>query len=184
MQRLVRTKQLPAVLSPTINQRKDLMPRSPKTVVELKPDIKTTKPTSEAVPRDVPPQFTGEFEGQRVLATAAKITRAGDGLSASLKTDPIDLHSGEEVIVVLRCKVGDIAFRPRDVDDPAMGMIRLHTLVTQECVIAQDELVDTLDTALLRQARRNRERKEREQGINHLDLDLDETDDVDLGDDD
>lgn len=108
------------------------------------------------------------FEGLPVLNAAAQITRAGDGLSQSLKTDPEALELGQEVIVILRTEVAKVQYVPVDRENLSTGVTRVHTLATQTCTIAGDLLVDQLDDLLNAQATRNRIRREKEQGVQHL----------------
>ncbi len=69
----------------------------------------------------------GTFDGTKVLATAVKITNAGDGLSQALTVAPRVMHRDEEVFIVLHCKVGRVAFDPiKDIE----GVTRVHTLTT------------------------------------------------------
>lgn len=129
---------------------------------------------------DVASHQLERFEGLPVLNAAAQITKAGDGLSQSLKTDPEALELGQEVIVILRTRVAKVQYVPVDRDDLALGVTRVHTLATETCTLAGDVLVDQLDDLLSTQATRNRQRREKEHGIVHL---FDTDDDTDGGDD-
>lgn len=79
------------------------------------------------------------FEGRDVLGSSVKITRAGDGLSDALLVDPVELHHGDEVYLVLRCQVDRVAFDPiKDTD----VFSRVHTLRTEEAMIVDRSLVE------------------------------------------
>ncbi len=109
----------------------------------------------------------GKFENDSIVRTAIAVQNAGDGLSESLKTDPVVLHRGDEVFVVLRTKVRHVAFPATDrkhEDDPEVA--RLHVLRTESATIVDSELVlDAIET----QERRNRERQEADKGAQKLD---------------
>lgn len=85
------------------------------------------------------------FENDKVIGTAVAIRGAGDGLSKALKIDPVALHRGQEVCVVLRTVVGPVGF------DPVKGVegvvIRVHDLITQVATIVDGALVDDVLSA-------------------------------------
>lgn len=56
----------------------------------------------------------GEFEGRKVTKTTIAVRNAGDGLSKAMKVDPILLHQGDRVYVVLECDVDKVTFDPYD----------------------------------------------------------------------
>jgi hypothetical protein len=64
------------------------------------------------------PDTTPEpYDGREVLLTTVKVVRAGDGLSESLATDMRTLHMGQEVDVLLRCRVVQHNIKPYDKDN-------------------------------------------------------------------
>jgi hypothetical protein len=66
------------------------------------------------------------FESRDVLQASMRITRAGDGLSTALTIDPVELHIGDTLFVLLECQVGAIELRP--IKDTEV-LVRKHTLV-------------------------------------------------------
>lgn len=80
-----------------------------------------------------------KFEGDEVLGTKVKITRAGDGLSQALEIDPQVLKQRTVVYVVLECTVGRVAFDP--VKDASKGVNRVQTLVAGTATIVDAALV-------------------------------------------
>jgi len=88
---------------------------------------------------DLPePVHLSRFEGMEVLSTTAAIRKAGDGLSAAVKVDPVELHHGETVYVVLETTVEKIRHDPvKDTD----GLQRVHLLVTNAATIVDAGLV-------------------------------------------
>jgi len=77
------------------------------------------------MPKSAPPKLH-PFESRDVLQATMRITRAGDGLSTALNIDPIELHIGDTMYVLLECTVGAIELKPiRDTD----VLVRKHTLV-------------------------------------------------------
>lgn len=90
----------------------------------------------------------GDFEGRPVLGTAIKITNAGDGLSAALAVDPVIHHLDDDVYVVLKTKVSNVAHPPvKDTN----GVSRMHTLKTIEATVVDGEMVaDMLEAQRIR----------------------------------
>lgn len=86
------------------------------------------------------PQLT-PFDGRDVISSAIKITKAGDGLSTALQVEPGELHVGDEMHVVLKCVVGDVAFKPVSDTD---CLTRVHNLVTQEATFIDGKQVAKL----------------------------------------
>lgn len=83
-----------------------------------------------------------DFEGFEVDRSTIKVTRAGDGLSPSLKVEPRALHQGEDVTLVLRCHVHKVIHEPgRDEDGP---LVRVHVLATDEAFLADPGEVHAL----------------------------------------
>ena len=84
------------------------------------------------------PTRLSQFEGMDVLSTTVAIRKAGDGLSAAVKVDPVELHHGETVYVVLETVVEKIRHDPvKDTD----GLQRVHLLVTEAATIVDSGLV-------------------------------------------
>lgn len=82
------------------------------------------------------------FEGREVIAIKAKITKAGDGLSASLDADPIVMHTGEEGYLVLKYTVGPIRFvLSKDSDE---AFVREQTYEAQTVTFVDDSMVEEL----------------------------------------
>jgi hypothetical protein len=89
----------------------------------------------------------GTFDDRDVISTSIAITRAGDGLSASLAIEPRVLHVGDNV-VVLDCIVSKIGFVPiKDSDD----LDRVQTLRAGTALIIDRDVVhDALDAQQLK----------------------------------
>lgn len=97
----------------------------------------------------------GEFEGQEVVGTTIKITGAGDGLSDALAIDPAEMHHGDEVYVVLKCRVAKVNFPPAPKD--ADGVVREHVLRAGDSAIVDEKLVKKAIDAQAEKIRRARE---------------------------
>lgn len=83
----------------------------------------------------------GSFEGLDVVQSSIKVTNAGDGLSPSMALDPVLLHIGDEVTVVLRTTVTSISAKGvKDTD----VLERVHTLKAKSGAIIDDTLVAKL----------------------------------------
>ena len=66
------------------------------------------------------------FESRDVLQASMRITRAGDGLSTALTIEPVELHIGDTLFVLLECTVGEVSLRPlKDTE----VLVRRHTLI-------------------------------------------------------
>lgn len=90
-----------------------------------------------------------KFEGDEVLGTKVKITKAGDGLSQALEIEPQVLKQRSTVYVVLECAVGRVAFDP--VKDASKGVNRVQTLVAGTATIVDAALVkDVLEEQRLK----------------------------------
>lgn len=79
-----------------------------------------------------------DFEGQQVLAAGIEIPGAAGGLREALGVDPVQLHKGDEVFVLLRCTTDKVRFDP--VKDTA-GLRRVHILAVEEGMLVDGELV-------------------------------------------
>ena len=116
------------------------------------------------------------FEGKPVIATTIIVKKAGDGLSAAVSVDPVELHHGQKVYVVLETEVGRVQFDPSK-DSPDM-LIRGQVLITETATIVPKELVIEL---LTQQRLRIEAAREAAQGVQQLVDDKGQSKDV-LGD--
>lgn len=92
---------------------------------------------------------TREFEGDEIVGSSIKITKAGDGLSDALAIDPVTFHRGDVVYFVLQGKVRYAAFPPEKKDSERL--LRQHIIDTTDIAI-----VSEADVAALLQANRAR----------------------------
>lgn len=110
----------------------------------------------------------GQFEGRDVARSRIAVKRAGDGLSEAMKIEPVLLHQGNTVYVVLECVVGSIAFTP--IKDTGV-VERVQSLNAGVAVlIDRDAVIAALDE----QRERNRRAREAATGqgnlVEYLDL--------------
>lgn len=89
------------------------------------------------------------FEGDEIVGSSVKITKAGDGLTDALAIDPVEFHRGEIVYFVLQGKVRYAGFPPEKKD--SAGVLRQHIIDTTDIAIVSEE-----DVAALLQANRDR----------------------------
>lgn len=83
------------------------------------------------------------FDGREVLNTTVAIRNAGDGLSKAMEIDPIELHHGDSVYVVLECEVEKLRFDP--IKD-TQALSRVHMLKAGVATLVDEALVaDALD---------------------------------------
>lgn len=79
----------------------------------------------------------GHFGRRDVLQSTIKVTKAGDGLSASVAIeDDQTFDIGDKVFVLLECEVGPIAFVPIPKTD---ALSQQHTFVTETATIVDAE---------------------------------------------
>lgn len=50
----------------------------------------------------------GEYDGRPITLASVVIPAAGGGLNDGLAVSPVLLHTGDEVVIALRCRVADI----------------------------------------------------------------------------
>lgn len=85
-----------------------------------------------------------KYEGREVIATAMRVVKAGDGLSAALDLDPAELRIGERGYVILEWEVTKIDHK--QVTPASKALVRTHTLTAQRAMIVDGEAVArTLD---------------------------------------
>lgn len=78
------------------------------------------------------------FEGRDVGSAGIEIRNAAGGLNQAMKVDPEEWHHGEEITVVMRCKVEKIRHDPiKDTD----SLKRVHVLDASEATVIDDSLV-------------------------------------------
>lgn len=102
------------------------------------------------------------FEGNEVWSAAIEIPGAAGGLREAMQFDPVELHYGQEVFVVLRCKVGKVRHQP--IKNTA-AMQRVHILTTDEATLIEGKAVTD---ALSAQAQRIAKAREAAEGIQRI----------------
>lgn len=81
----------------------------------------------------------GKFEGKKVVEVRMTVTKTGDGLSDAMHVDPIKLHHGDEVYVVIKGVVVNI--QHPEVKDGS-GLARLHVVRAVEAVVVDADLAE------------------------------------------
>jgi hypothetical protein len=107
----------------------------------------------------------GKFEGKRVIGAAMTITNTGDGLSDAMELDPMKLHHGDEVVMVVRGTVVDVR---HPAAKEGKGVVRKHVVKASEAIVVQGDLVDDLDKMLNESAARLSEKRMAEVGQDPL----------------
>lgn len=100
----------------------------------------------------------GKFEGRTVAAAKMTLTGTGDGLSQAMQIDPVVLHHGDEVYLVVKGVVADVRFPPVSGTE---SVARQHVVRAVEASIVEPDLVEA---TLEGQRRRHREMIEAETG--------------------
>lgn len=70
----------------------------------------------------------GMFEGRDVTHAEMKLTNVGDGLSKAMKLDPVVLHHGDRVLVLVEAEVVDVSHKPAIAGDLGGPVKRVHVL--------------------------------------------------------
>jgi hypothetical protein len=110
----------------------------------------------------------GEHEGDKVLSVGIEIPGAAGGLREALKIDPVVKHRGDEVLVLIRAKVGKLRYDPvKDTN----GVRRVHVLDVDSAALVEGEV---FEHALDEMAERIKLAVEAAQGIKRLDFGGDE----------
>lgn len=84
-----------------------------------------------------------KFEGRQTVGCKAKITNAGDGLSAALEIEPDELHLGQKVWLVIEGTVSKITHEEAK---EGRGVIRVQSIKAGVATLVDETLVkDVLD---------------------------------------
>lgn len=121
----------------------------------------------------------GQFDERDVRSTTIAITNAGDGLSKAMKVDPMLMHLGEKVYVVLECEVAKVRFDP--IEKNGADLQRVHVLRAGNATIVDGKLVKR---ELEDQIARIEKARDEETGAQRLGLGFDPLDPDGKGDDD
>lgn len=78
------------------------------------------------------------FEGDEVIAAGIEIPGAAGGLREAMQVEPIEIHKGDEVYVVLRCSLSKVRHDP--IKD-TKAWRRVHILETVEAAIVDPAVV-------------------------------------------
>lgn len=126
-----------------------------------------------AKPQAVDDSTLTPFDGKQVLNATVAIRNAGDGLSSAMQVEPVELHHGETIFIVIEAQVEKVRFDP--IKD-TQALQRVHMLKAGTAVMVDEDLVRAhLDAMALR--------IEEHAGITRLPFGDDETGDDGEGDD-
>lgn len=82
------------------------------------------------------------FEDRDVKAVGIEIPNAGGGLSEALTIDPVELHHGETIYVVIECEVRKIRHDSiLEKGEPTDDLKRVHILKAGRSTLIDAELV-------------------------------------------
>lgn len=111
----------------------------------------------------------GSFEGAQIVATGIEIPGAGGGLHDALIVDPVVLHQGEEVYVLIKGTVRNIKFP--EVPETGGSVKRVHVLKVEDAAIIDESLA-------LEHLEKQRLMIEEQLGIRRLEFDAQEREDA------
>ncbi len=117
---------------------------------------------SDPVPVSLP---LSDFEGLPVVEAGIEIPGAAGGLREAMKIDPSTFHKGEQVFVVLECRVGKVRIDPIDMDYLDGPQRRVHVFVVTNATMVDGNLVRE---QLTDQAEKIRLAREAAQGVTRL----------------
>lgn len=106
-----------------------------------------------------------DFEGLPVVEAGIEIPGAAGGLREAMKIDPATFHKGEQVFVVMECRVGKVRFDPIDTDYLDGPQRRVHVFVVTGATMVDGNLVRE---QLTTQAEKIRLAKEAAAGVTRL----------------
>ena len=104
-----------------------------------------------------------DFEGNPVTTVGVEIRNAGGGLSEALDVEPVLLHGGDTVYVVMRCDVTGVNHKPIKGDEG--NWKRIHVMRATDATIMDSAAVRK---AIDSQRERIRREHERRKGVEHL----------------
>jgi hypothetical protein len=103
------------------------------------------------------------FEGNPVTAVGVEVRNAGGGLSEALSVDPVMLHGGDTVYVVMRCDVTGVNHKPIKGDEG--NWKRIHVMRATDATIMDSAAVRK---AIDSQRERIKKEMERRQGVSRM----------------
>lgn len=80
------------------------------------------------------------FETREVIGSTIAVTNAGDGLSKAMDIEPVELHIGDVVHVVLECEVAKVTHTVSKDDNSKL--VRVQSLRAGVATIVAAELVE------------------------------------------
>lgn len=91
------------------------------------------------------PTTLGDFEGDTIVRSEVAVTKIGDGLSDALKVDPVALHRGDRVFLIIEAECRHVAFPP--IEKGSDLLARKHVLDAVEVALVDEEDVEKLMAA-------------------------------------
>jgi hypothetical protein len=104
-----------------------------------------------------------DFEGNPVTSVGVEIRNASGGLNKALQVDPVVLHGGDTVWVLLQCDVTGIVHKP--IKDDEGNWQRIHVMRATDCTLTDDEAAKL---AIRDQRARIQKWREEQEGIRRL----------------
>lgn len=109
-----------------------------------------------------PPVKLAKMDGKEVLAVSLAIRNTGDGLSDAMMIDPVELHHGDNVDILVRGRVIDV--QSPEIKD-TNGVNRKHIVRAFEGIIVSSDIAEPM---LADQRARVKKRREEEAGIDQF----------------
>ncbi len=106
-------------------------------------------------------------DGRPVVAQTMALRRTGDGLSAALEIDPLDVHIGDDIVLVVRGRIAGknlVEADPKDPDDDDLNEV----VVVYGGTITVAEDTGALTKMLDAQAAKNQVLKEKKAGVQRI----------------
>ncbi len=100
-------------------------------------------PTKRPKTTGTNPTVLGVFDDREIIMCSVAIPNASGGLHDALALDPVMLHTGQSVDIVLRCTVGRISHDPIEDKGEDTGYYnRVASLSAQRGMIIDAKIVD------------------------------------------
>lgn len=86
----------------------------------------------------------GEYDGQPIVKTTARLVKTSAVLSEAMSLDPSFLHIGQPVMLVIGATVYDVRLKPVDDAHPDGDLVQMATFVAVDAAMVDDASVEQL----------------------------------------
>lgn len=105
-----------------------------------------------------------KYDGKDVTRQAMSLRKTGDGLSQALAIDPLSVHIGDEITLVVRGEVASVQYKQ---DQKGTSDLTEVIIVNGGTITVADD-IEVIDALLAAQAEKNTLAKEKAEGIQRI----------------